>query len=68
MMKLFVSYSHADESKVTNFIKYMAPLTGGDNPVLEIWYDREIKAGDDFWDRINEHLENRDVISIFRIM
>lgn len=64
-MKLFVSYSHADESKVTNFIKYMAPLTGGDNPVLEIWYDREIKAGDDFWDRINEHLENRDVICLF---
>ena len=65
MLELFISYSHANESKIEDFIKYMSPLTNGDNPLLNIWYDREIKAGDDFWDKIDEHLANRDVICLF---
>lgn len=48
MLKLFISYSHKDESKVCDFITYMTPLTTGENNLLDIWYDRKIKAGDDF--------------------
>lgn len=65
MLELFISYSHANESKIEDFIKYMSPLTSGDDPLLNIWYDREIKAGDDFWGKIDEHLANRDVICLF---
>lgn len=60
MLKLFISYCHKDEGKVKNFITYMSPLTSGDNKLLEIWYDRNIKAGDDFWDEIDSHLADRD--------
>lgn len=65
MLKLFISYSHANEDKVINFITYMAPLTDGENPLLNIWYDRNIKAGDDFWDEIDKHLADRDIVCLF---
>lgn len=65
MLKLFISYSHKDENKVNDFITYMAPLATGDNKLLDIWYDRNIKAGDDFWDEIDSHLEDRDIVCLF---
>lgn len=65
MLKLFISYSHKDENKVNDFITYMAPLATGDNKLLDIWYDRDIKAGDDFWDEIDSHLEDRDIVCLF---
>ena len=65
MLKLFISYCHKDEGKVKNFITYMSPLTSGDNKLLEIWYDRNIKAGDDFWDEIDSHLADRDIVCLF---
>lgn len=65
MLKLFISYSHKDESKVNDFITYMTPLTTGENKLLDIWYDRNIKAGDDFWDEIESHLADRDIVCLF---
>lgn len=65
MLKLFISYSHKDESKVCDFITYMTPLTTGENKLLDIWYDRNIKAGDDFWDEIESHLADRDIVCLF---
>jgi hypothetical protein len=65
MLKLFVSYSHDNEGEVNEFIKFMAPLTKGENPLLEIWYDRNIKAGDNFWNEIDNHLAQRDIICLF---
>lgn len=65
MLKLFISYSHTDESKVCDFITYMTPLTTGENNQLDIWYDRNIKAGDDFWDEIESHLADRDIVCLF---
>lgn len=65
MLKLFISYSHTDESKVCDFITYMTPLTTGENNLLDIWYDRNIKAGDDFWDEIESHLADRDIVCLF---
>ncbi len=68
MLKLFISYSHKDEDKIQNFIKYMDPLTTGDNKLLDIWYDRNIKAGDDFWDEIDSHLADRNIVCLFLSM
>lgn len=65
MLKLFISYSHKDESKVEHFLTYMKPLTTGENKLLEAWYDRNIKTGDDFWSEIDAHLEDRDIVCLF---
>lgn len=64
-MKLFISYSHADGIYIERFIKQLAPITGADKLISDVWYDRNITAGDDFWDRINQHLDNRDIICLF---
>ncbi len=64
MLKLFISYSHSDEHYVQDFLKHTVLLE--ENGLLsERWYDREITAGDDFWDRIDEHLEDRDIVCCF---
>lgn len=64
MLKLFISYSHADESKVEDFCKYISPVSGKDK-FLDIWYDRNITSGDDFWDEIDSHLADRDIVCLF---
>ena len=64
-MKLFISYSHSDGKYIERFIKQLAPITGADKLITDVWYDREITAGDDFWNRINQHLDNRDIICLF---
>lgn len=64
MLKLFISYSHVDESYIGRFITAITTLTGDDG-ILEYWYDRNIKAGDDFWDEIDSHLADRDVVCLF---
>lgn len=64
-MKLFISYSHSDNKYIKRFIKQLAPITGADKLITDVWYDREITTGDDFWSRINQHLDNRDIICLF---
>lgn len=64
-MKLFISYSHSDNKYIERFIKQLAPITGADKLITDVWYDREITTGDDFWSRINQHLDNRDIICLF---
>lgn len=63
-MKVFISYCHKDHDYVSRLIDQLSPITGKDKLISDIWYDRNITAGDDFWDRINEHLDNRDVICL----
>lgn len=63
MLKLFISYSHNDTQYVQDFIRHITPLK--DNGMLDIWYDKNITAGDNFWDRIEEHLADRDIICCF---
>ena len=63
MLKLFISYSHNDAHYVQDFIRHIAPLK--DNGMLDIWYDKNITAGDDFWNKIEEHLADRDIICCF---
>lgn len=64
-MKLFISYSHKDQTMIQDFITAMSPMKGEGKLLSDIWYDRNITAGDDFWDCINEHLDGRDVICLF---
>lgn len=63
MVKLFISYCHLDGAYIETFRRFMAPLC--DNEKIEMWYDRNITAGEDFLKRIDEHLEDRDVVCLF---
>lgn len=63
MLNLFISYSHNDNQYVKDFLNHTAPLR--DNGVLDMWYDQNIIAGDDFWNKIDEHLADRDIICCF---
>lgn len=65
MLKLFISYSHQDESKIERFLTYTAPLRTGENKMLEVWYDRNINSGDDFWSAIISQLTNSDIVCLF---
>lgn len=63
MVKLFISYSHLDGAYIEAFLRFMAPLR--DNGSVEMWYDRDITAGDDFWAKIDSHLADRDMVCLF---
>ena len=63
MIRLFISYSHPDSHYIEAFIRHTAPLR--DEYDVDMWYDRNIDAGDDFWQRIGEHLADRDIVCVF---
>jgi hypothetical protein len=60
--KLFISYSHSDESYVNDFRKHLSPLK--QNGYICEWYDRKIIAGKPFQDVIDNNLEDADVICL----
>lgn len=60
VLKLFISYSHNDSQSVQDFLRHTSPLR--DTGILDMWYDQNITAGDDFWDKIDEHLADRDIV------
>ena len=63
-LKIFISYSHSDEKKyIDEFRKHIAPLKNND--LIDDWYDRKIIAGQDFQDKIENNLENADIICLF---
>lgn len=64
MLKLFISYSHSDEHYVQDFLRHTALLEES-GLLKERFYDRNITAGDDFWNRIEKHLEDRDIVCCF---
>lgn len=63
MLKLLISYSHPDRHYVDDFMKHTSLLQ--DQGIIDRWFDKDICAGDDFWDRIEEHLKDRDIICCF---
>ena len=63
MIRLFVSYSHLDKRFIDSFLRHTAPLR--DEYGVDMWFDGNIDAGDDFWQRIDEHLKDRDIICLF---
>lgn len=66
-LKLFTSYSHQDNLTknpyIEEFKKYITPLK--DNGLIEAWYDREILAGEDYQNEIDNNLEDADIICLF---
>ena len=61
-LKIFISYSHLDESYAQEFIKHLAPLKT--NGLIEEWYDRKIIAGSDFQNTIDNNIEHADIICL----
>jgi hypothetical protein len=66
-LKLFISYSHqdnlAENPYIEQFKRHIAPLK--DNDVIEEWYDRKILAGEDYQNKIDNNLEEADIICLF---
>lgn len=56
MIKLFISYSHKDETLVNEFLNHISPLKN--NGYLTEWYDRKIETGEEFQDDIDNNIEN----------
>lgn len=61
-LKTFVSYSHADEKIRNELIKHLYPLER--SGLLTNWYDRKLKAGENFNSIIAAELEASDIIII----
>lgn len=62
MIKLFISYSHKDETLVNEFLNHISPLKN--NGHLKEWYDRKIETGEEFQDDIDNNLEKADIICL----
>ncbi|STZ00117.1 Uncharacterised protein [Moraxella lacunata] len=58
--KVFISYSHKDEAFKDSLIEHLSSLKR--RGVIESWNDREIKAGDEWSDEINAHLNDADIV------
>lgn len=62
MLKLFISYSHKDETFVTKFLNHLSPLKN--NGLINEWYDRKIETGEEFQNDIDNNLDNADIICL----
>jgi len=66
-LKLFISYSHKDNLAgnpyVDQFTRHITPLK--ENGLIEDWYDRKIVPGKDYETKIDNNLEDADIICLF---
>ncbi len=66
-LKMFIAYSHEDNHEENPYIEqfktHVTPLR--DNGLIEDWYDREIFPGADYQDKIDNKLEDADIICLF---
>ena len=66
-LKLFISYSHKDNlldnPYIEQFNKHIAPLKNND--LIDVWHDGEILSGEDYQDKIDNNLEDADIICLF---
>jgi hypothetical protein len=62
MLKLFISYSHKDETLVSKFINHIAPLKN--SGLISEWYDRKIETGEEYQNDIDNNLDNADIICL----
>lgn len=59
-MKVFISYSHMDESLKDNLIKHLSPLKRAG--LISDWHDRKINAGGAWAKAISDNLEAADLV------
>lgn len=62
-IKIFISYCHKNETYVEDFEKYISPMKDKYN--LDLWRDTENKAGEKFQKKIDEQLNQSDIILLF---
>jgi len=66
-LKIFISYSHQDNLSnnpyIEQFKKHIAPLNN--NGLIEEWYDREILSGAYYQNKIDNNLDDADIICLF---
>ena len=60
MSRLFYSYSHLDEAWCNRLVAHLRGLRN--QFLVEDWYDRRMRPGDDFIGEISEHLDKSDII------
>lgn len=60
MLKVFISYSHADETLRQELDKHLASLKH--QGIVGIWHDRRISAGQDWANEIDKNLESADIV------
>jgi hypothetical protein len=60
MIRIFISYSHADEALRQELDKHLASLKH--QGIVEVWNDRRIGAGEEWAQAIDANLRNADVI------
>jgi len=59
-LKLFISYSHQDESIKDELLKHLSPLKRLN--LISDWHDRKIEAGDKWEQAISDNLEKADIV------
>lgn len=57
--KIFISYSHVDEKYMTRLVSMLRPLEK--QGVFEIWHDREITAGNEWYQDIRNAINTCDL-------
>ena len=60
MVNIFISYSHLDEDLRNELNKHLMGLKR--EGTINTWDDHKIFAGEEFEDKIDEHLESADII------
>ena len=60
MVRVFLSYAHADEALRHKFETHLAMLKREGE--IEVWHDRELVVGDHLDNEISEYLETADLI------
>jgi serine/threonine kinase PknH len=60
-MKVFISYSKKDRSLVENLSEDIAKLLKTPTSQTNIWYDRDLKGGHEWWNSILDAIESCDV-------
>ena len=55
-MKVFISYARPDEDRVEQIAKHLTEFG------REVWYDEELRGGQDWWDVILQTIRSCDLV------
>lgn len=59
-IKIFLAYTHKDENLLANLRIHLSPIEQID--LIEIWYDRNISAGKEWEQQVNQQLYESQII------